>query len=484
MAGMVNDVGRDSPVGKSRLLTILVWLLCTVFIAVALTRRLNFDEWLVLRAGWLLANNEPTALHFLMPFTWTVGVFASAVADVSIAVVVPRLFIAILVAGSLWWSLRQNLSVSLAQFAFIACMTCGAFLSHAIEFRYDAVILCAWLLAWGLLARPSHLRYVLVGAITCLLILHHTKGMFYAFSLSAYLVLMIRPQYRDYLRLVAGFMAVLLLWLLVLGLAGLYQEQFEIYRQFSALAVSFGHVDPWHALGGRFMADLVWWLIVLPLLALALWKGRAGQLLMSTLWFGVTPLVFILLHPRPWDYMVTPLIPFAAAIAVIGGRYLLENTRLKTVAGRAVLVPLLAWSLAGAGEYVYALGITNHRDLDTLGWLQRVVVTSDVVLDPSGAAYFIKPVAPDWYLDTLFRSKVADGTWMQETRNNLDRATVVVDSYRLRWLPEEDVAHLQKSHVPVCSWLWLRRGDARIPSAAERCSANDGAGSLQNFWGR
>ncbi len=473
--------------GRGRLLSPihLVWFFPLVLLViVALFRRPNFDEWLVLRAGWLVVTGEPSGLHFLMPFTWLAGVLATRFSDVAVPVVLLRLLVTTAVLAMLWWALRRQLDGVIAVgAALFLCLVSGVFVSHAIEFRYDAAILVLWLWCWGIAAGEIRARgYLLLGGACVLLALHHTKGLFYAAGLGFYVVTVARCQPRQMAYFILGIAVTIVAWLLVLLFHGLVDEQLGIYRQFSSLALESARVPPWEALKARISADAVWWLVVMPAAAIGLSRRIVGGHWIAVSFFLAVPALFILLHPHPWDYLLVPLIPPLSVLAVEGGGWIVTRLSGRTRRFSAfLLVSTLLVSVAGG--YVQSLQADGSEDLYLLRELSRQIRDDDTAIDPVGAVFFMPAFDEQWYLDTLFRDQLREGDWMKRTVADFDKATVVVASYRLGWVEEVAEAGLSSRYENVCRWLWMRPGDDRIPQLRERCGTSRWEGLL-NFWGR
>ncbi len=462
-----------------------VWLFPSILLfVVALSRRPNFDEWLALRAGWLIANGESSGLHFLMPFTWLVGMLATQFSDVAIPVVLFRFLVTTTVLGVLWWALRRQLDDAVAAgIALFLCLVSGVFVSHAIEFRYDAVILVLWLWCLGITAGEMKEReFLLLGIACALLALHHTKGLFYAAGLGLYVLMAIRFQFRQLAYFLGGAMSVGAIWLLILLHGGLVVEQAGIYRQFSSIALDAPRVLPWDALKERVSADGVWWLVVGSAAAVGFARRVFCGREVTISFFLMLPALFIMLHPRPWDYLIVPLIPPLSVLAVEGYLHVARKLpgRVRNLAP-FLLVPTLLISVAGV--YAQSLQASGSDDLRLLREISRELRDGDTVIDPVGAVFFVPAFDEQWYLDTLFRNPLQEGTWMKRTAADFRGATMVVASYRLGWIEEAAAAGLSGKYEHVCRWLWMKPGDDRIPWIRARCNTSRWE-ELLSFWGR
>ena len=454
-------------------------------VTIAVLRRPNFDEWLVLRAGWLVVNRESSGLHFLMPFTWLAGMLTAAFSNVVLPALVLRLFVVTTVLLLLWWGMQKQLGDAFStSFAFFLCLVSGVFVSHAIEFRYDAVILLCWLWCWGIASRNvGQHECLLLGLACALLALHHTKGLFYAGSLALYVGVSISFSLKLFGRFALGIILITVPWLLILLINGLVEEQLKIYQQFSTLAMESARVSVWDALAGRLSTDAFWWLLVVPAAILGLLRRVVEKRRwISSVFFAAVPLSFVFLHPHPWDYLIVPIIPFLCTFAAEGSGFVRERLPVRAQTFIAVLlVPALLISVAGV--YIQSLQAKAVEDVHLLREISRQLRHDDKVVDPTGAAYFISPLDPEWYLDSLFRDSLANGRWMRATVSDFQNASIVIASYRLGWIEDVAPVGLSRSHERVCGWLWMRRGDDRIASLRQRCGSPDSE-VLLNFWGR
>lgn len=467
----------------------LVWqylipaLMALLLLAIAGMRRLNFDEWLILRTGWLIANDVPTDVHFLMPFTWLVGVFGAIGEDKATPILILRICVTATTLATLWWANGQRAAVGTQTgFSFLIALACGAFVSHAIEFRYDFVIIVSWLLCWGLLREPPKTRKLyLIGLLFSLLALHHTKGLFYAASLVVYLVAIARIPRDGLFRFAFGAFAGFAIWAWVLTQSGLLNEQLAIYRQFATLGLDSIRQNPVLALQHRLKEDFLWWLFVLPFSLFGVWRLRAAKHIQSTLWFLLTPVAFVFLHPRPWDYLIAPMVPYFAFLATEGAREFLSDLRGNANKTLALSLAIALLAIGGVRGYTRSIEANNFTDLQVLDLLATYTSDGDRVVDPVGAAFFIQPADRQWYLDTLFRKALDEKRWMEATIS-LDQATIVIQSYRLDWMPTAFRTALAGGFEQACGWIWLRRGDERITAMKSACPPIVTA-RLQNYWG-
>lgn len=477
--------------------SLLAWVgvgaLACLFVSAACVRQLNFDEWLVLRTGWLLQNNVASGLHFMMPYTYMCGYLANHI-SVNACILALRLAVAIALLSTIFWTFSQVIRNRLATaIALLFCLTNGAFVSHAFEFRYDAVILCCWLLAWGISQSSLHHRAAILGVIVGVLTCHHLKGMFFAGLLSILVMTNLCLRRRELVIFISTAGATLLAWAGYLTMANLLHEQLAFYKQFLSLSSATTGVGILESLGDRLKTDSAWWKLSLACCAVHAWRWRPTRGSFG-LYMGVVPIFFIALHPRPWDYMLAPIIPFVAVSAALG--FLKFWTTIISRASSIALAiryrPAITWTLialslfpltTGTQSYTLALE-TNFRDETALlSQFRQIMRNDDRVLDPTGALYFVAPFDTEWYLDTLFLPQLRSNHWMTATITQGEAATVVVNSYRKNWLPQVLRARLEETHEPACGWLWLRKSDVRLKLLRNVCPQPESR-YLVNYWGR
>jgi hypothetical protein len=464
--------------------------LAAAFLALAALRRLNFDEALALRAGGLELAHAHAAPAFVMPLTLAFGAAGRWIADPGTLFLVLRLtvaagLLALLVAAFVALGLGgARLAVAIA---FTLCQ--ASFVTHALEFRYDAAILCALLLLAIALGRRSRPRPWLAGAAVAVLTLHHLKGLFLAALLVPWVVLRLRSARGGTARWAGGVAATLALWSVVLGGLGLGERWLETLRQFVTLAGNVTRVPFQVALGPAMTESLAWWAIALWALVVTLWRrgvpedtdGSSG----TALALAAAALVFVLVHPHPWPYMLALPAPFLAAIVAgrlpsLGGgaRRVLSWVACGVV---AVAVQAVATGRPPWDPWTRALAAPRAPEVATLRRLRAASGPGDRVLDPSGLVYFLPPCSEDWYTDTLFAERAAAGRWMQALASGIPAdCTCALHTYRLGALPAAARDDLQRDFVLLASGVALRRGDPRLAKLAEPVPGL--SGRIESFW--
>lgn len=438
-------------------------------LALSLTRRLNFDEPLALRAGWLALEGIDARPAFVMPWTLWLGALGHLLADPGAVILAGRLSALLLVGGAFGLAARAaglgRLGVALA---VILCVGQASFIVHGLEFRYDAAILGGLLLGLAALLRASPRADLALGAVAGWLALHHLKGAFFA---AALLIIAgaARGRGLSLRRVGLGLGLAALTWAGLLSALGLWGAWGRSLDEFIGLAGS-GRSDPVEALLWVLRRDLGWWLLVLAgLLTLALRRPRPldERILLA---LGLVAAGFPLLHPRPWSYMLALPAPFFALLLARVGEGL--------PAGRARWAALGVVGIAGIVQDYQggAIWTQLRRGLRADG--QEAVACMRVaraeldpgleVFDPSGLLWFARPCVPDWYLDTLFAQGLADGSWMPELSAGLPtQCAVVVQTYRLNMLSDELRAALAAERVAVGP-LWLLPDEPRLDGLRAR----------------
>lgn len=489
MSGMRKKMPSLAPLHKKAAFASLTLVgsavIVTILFAVqGMVRRLNFDEWLVLRSAWLIFNQEASNLHFLMPWTWLNGQLIQNTQDVTTPIRLSRTIVVTLTLFTLWTALRSNQQNNASALrAYVLTLSCGAFVAHAVEIRYDAVIICAWLSAWGLSTELTEKRLVAIGALIAILTLHHIKGLFFATTLTVYIMALTKNNAgKAWKALFIGTTIPILAWLAILSKKGLLQEQMSIYLQFAKISTETQTTSVWAALWPRIQIDIFWWIIVVATSVRTIVINRKNPTVRHTFFFATVPIFFILLHPRPWDYMLTPVIPMLASLSstYLGEQKGIGLSSMKSLRFRHVA--LILTTALGLLTHIHALRAKGEGDLKTLHLIASIKNDHDSVLDPVGAIYFIKPASPDWYLDGLFRSQLANKQWNPAGQSTDIDATIIVESYRLRWLTQDKQKQIFQKYENICQWIWLKKNDPRKTTLRNQCPDNESK-SLKNYWG-
>lgn len=466
----------------SHALLVTALTLTTLMLIQSSTRRPNFDEWLVLRSGWLMASHEPSNLHFLMPWTWLAGQLSKLVHSAPVLIASLRLVTAAAVLTTLWWALReQHQSRDRALQAYVLTLSCGAFIGYSVEFRYDAVVLWSLLAAWGLLAHPTPRKMTVLGALIAVLALHQTKGLFFAITLIVSTLVVARNSTLAVGRsLLMGALIPGALWCWVLIDQGLLIEQLAVYKQFARLRTELG-APTWTNLLAQLHNDAGWWLLMTAAAVLTMSRAHQSRATNTTLMLGLAPLMFILLHPRPWPYMLAPCAPLLASLCTSGLNSFGRKAAAQSLDFHILSAGCIVLAAFSMPNHIHALQASGRGDLQTLELLRAVQTHRDRVLDPSGSVYFIIPIAPDWYLDGLFRHRMTQGAWHPAPSDSAQLPSIVVRSYRLDWITAFPADLIHRNYEQACHWIWLRRGDPRTQIMREKCPIK-GEDTLLNYW--
>ena len=482
-----------TPIRAGRALSIAVVLSTSAaFLAAASLRRLNFDEALALRAGFLSLSHVPAEPPFAMPFTVALGALGRAVSDPGAVFLIARLSVALSVLGALVFAARQA-SGDMATVALAGTLTLvqATFFVHGLEFRYDAAILVAFLLALPLLTRGQNRDFVFLGGLAGWVATHHLKGFVLGLALGAFAMVRGRGRPPALRNVFLGAAGVVGGWILAAAALGILPDVLKVYTSFVGVAARAEiRLDPWEALRPTFGRDATWWLMAVAAVGATLFRFRGKRFddeapspdLWALLFAGVS-VGILFLHPHPWAYMLALPAPF---LALLAARRFLEipsvRGRLIAVAAIAALVTvqtLTRLSPLPAFEASY----TERRDAEVanLRLLRRVARPGDRVVDPSGLAYFLPPCTTQWYLDSLFREGARKGTWMAEMAS-FDPAACpfVLETYRLDMLPFVARERLTKNYVRVSGAIGLWVDDPRMREAASWQRLPSGA--IGSFW--
>lgn len=470
------------------------------FLAAAGLRRLNFDESLALRAGWLLAEGVPAEPPLYMPMVRALGALAQRVEDPGRLLPGLRLAVAASVLlGLVWMVRRARLGAAGGAAAVGLCLLQAAFAAHGYELRYDAAILLGWIAAFGLIQERSLPTLAALGVCAAWLASHHLKGAFFAAGLYAFVCLVVSLERRERRgRLLAfhlGGLGAAAAWGLVTLALGHGEALVGLYTGFAELAAEQEErVGPWTALGAAWARDAVWWLLAAAAVVAAgvrvARRARRGPAALArdpdlaVLAFAGVPLLFLLVHPHPWPYMLAPPAPFLALLVVRAAAALREAPawgRGALAAGVAAAV-LAYGGLAGiwpGAPYAAALRAPLDRQVATLRLLRERSAPDERVIDPSGLAYFRPPCTPEWYIDTLFRPAARRGAWMEALgAQPVERCPWAVNTYRLGMLPEALRRSIARERALATGGLALARGDARHAALRDRLPYDE----LRSFW--
>lgn len=429
--------------------------------AVALTRRLNFDEPLALRAGWLALAGEEARPAFVMPWTLLLGLLGRGLADPAHALVAGRALALLALAGGGWLAARAAGRAG-AGLALTLCAAQAAFVVHGLEFRYDTAILAGLLAGVGALLGAGPGAALGLGVAAAWVGLHHLKGAFFAVILLG-VAGWARGRALPLGRVALGFGLALAAWGLVLGLTGLGPPWAQSWREFLALTGAAPEEES-GALAKALLRDLGWWGLVLVGLG-GLVRARplvaADRALLG---LGLAAALFPSLHPHPWGYMLALPAPFFALLLARRWEALPEGRPRRIALGLGAAA--LATQVATGGSPFEQLPRALRADRDDTALLLRRAKTllgpEDAVLDPSGLLWFARPCVPDWYLDTLFATGLAEGRWMPELAPGVPaRCTAVLQTYRLNMLPEP-ARQAVPTEFEAAGPLWLRPGDPRL----------------------
>lgn len=469
-------------ISRARVPKLLAAVAGAVFFALAVTRRLNFDETLALRSGWLDLAGEDSAPAFLMPWTLLAGAVGHVLSDAGSVFVTLRLLAAGGVAYAYALALRAA-SVSVVGLAAVAglALANAAFATHALEFRYDAAVLILLLVAYRLLVLGS--SPLVLGAVAGILSLHHLKGAYYAAGVAVILLLVSADRRRDLRRFAAGMTAALAVWTVLLLSLGLLGRQMESLRAFYTLAASAERASLMETLGPTLRRDLAWWLLVMTAIVRVVLLRQRGPgecrdivaIALAALGIG-----FWIIHPHAWAYLAALPVPFLliyASRAFDGGWKALRWPILAASGG--VVLQLASAAPAPLAHLTQAFAAPMANEVTMLRALRQEAKPKDRVLDPSGVVYFVLPCIPQWYLDSLYLERMTAGDWMRELQPGLPGAcTLVLDTYRIRALPPETKRAFGRDFRLLASGLAVRQ-DRLLSAELENAP---GSGSVESFW--
>lgn len=460
------------------------------FVLLAPWRRLNFDEALALRAGMLELSRADTAPAFVMPWTLLIGALGRTIDDPGLLFATARLVTVLAVLGALLAAFtRSGLSAERLGAAIAVTLIQGAFVSHGFEFRYDAAVLLGVLGLTAALADPEDPRPWLAGVALGWLGLHHVKGLFFAGLLGLWCLLALRRRQGGMIRCAAGIGGVLALWLGLLSALGLSARWLGTLSEFGALSREVTRMPVSGSLGPVVARDLAWWLLVTGGLFATMWQARHGGLRSgerALLIPAAVALLFVVVHPHAWAYMLALPAPFLAGLVAL--RWPENGLRSRVARGWLAVVALGLMVQAGPlrrsplAPWRSALAAPAAPVVESLRALRAVALPGERVLDPSGLVYFLPPCTREWYVDGLFAERVEKGTWMTELSAGVPPGcTWVAGTYRLQGVPPAALAGVRNDFRFFPSGVGLRYPD---PAGARRSSLEPLAieAALNNYW--
>lgn len=487
---MSGPEGRGAAGGRI-VLVALLFLLAAAFLFTAASRRLHFDEALVVRAGWLLTGRIPASPPFAMPATLAVGAAARAIADPGVLFLVLRLVTGAAVLAALGWAARHACSTpARAAGAVSLTLLSYAFVAHGVEFRYDAAILVGLLAALGLLARGREADFAPLGAAAAFVAAHHAKGLLLGAAVLAFGVIRASGDRWRLARLAGGAVAAAALWMATAALLGALPDAVGTVLTFGRLAAAGSRHAPWESpIARTFQLDAAFWTAGLLAAGLAAWdlarRRPAAWRDDPAVWallFLALGLGFPFLHPTPWPYMLALPAPFAAILVARSAPAWFAGRRraaaLGSAAAAVVAQTFLLQAPVGAA-YWTSLAAPREPEVEALRTLQRLASPGEKVFDPSGLAYFLPPCTREWYLDTLFEPGARVGTWMADVEAlSPEVCPWVLFTYRLDMLPAGARSHLASGWERRGWGLGLRRGDARLGELPPPRRGDD----ITTFW--
>src|SRR5690606_3062240 len=122
-------------------------------------------------------TQTPHDFPFKMPFITLLSPLTVFIHEPYILLITLRTIIALSIFGAftyIYISLR--LPHTTGALWICLCALSSTFITHAFEFRYDAAILVAWMIAFGTFYSKNKYKYFYIGLICGWLATHHIKG--------------------------------------------------------------------------------------------------------------------------------------------------------------------------------------------------------------------------------------------------------------------------------------------------------------------
>lgn len=468
--------------------------LVLLFFVTLLGRRLNFDESLALRAGYLALAGEQVRPAFWMPWTAGLGALAHLIKSPEACWLVARTLSVGVPLGAVLVAMHDK-RASTAALVLLFILSNQDYVSHGGEFRYDTSLSIALLFVLALCRARGAAAELLLGAVLGALASHHLKGVYYAAACFTLLLVPLwlskMPDQRTVLRLLAGFCGFWIVWIALSLALAQADELVSTYGLFYEVGQVELPPPRRHPLGASLKNNSIWWLFVccgglFHFFRLRSLSSAKARLEASFPWLlAGASLFFLVVHPRPWPYlMAAPALLLALAA---GEAWSAAQTPLSTrvLLCGLLLTLLMAQSVWGDARvdaaYRRAAGARWSDEARALRLLRAVSREEDRVLDPSGLAYFRKPCRKDWYTDTLFRSYAQHRPWMVEPLHLPDDCRFLVSTYRLRMMPKISLLATQR-HFATGTIMgpFLQSGESI--SKETKKDAEGLPRTLQNYW--
>jgi hypothetical protein len=457
---------------------------------------------LALRAGWLSYQQLDARPHFTMPLTLALGAVATWVEDPGAVFLGFRLAVVGTVLGALTWAIRSATRSRVACLGALALVLIeDSFAIHALEFRYEWVLLLAELTVLGSLACQGPPRWTLAGAAAGFAACHHPKGLFFATGLllvcAAFAGLEGGNRVRSSARLLAGAAVPPAMWLLFAVATGRLDEVAGLYLGFGIAALELSdRRAPWRSMAPGIWTETWFWTAVavagVDTLRRRLRTAAVREPAVVAGALATVPLAAIAAHPRPWVHMMAPLVPFGAILLIDSIRALVAAGRIRPIVAVSCGALALQFAMGGGIPLTRAYPREFGRpalseEIALLRALRRHTTQEERVLDPTGLVYFRESCLRDWYVDLLFLDAANRGDWMAEFRDlSAENCPIVIGSGRILMLPRDKMDVLKDAYESPGGVVAFRHPASPAEHAARESLRQEllviGSVPITTFW--
>ncbi len=355
--------------------------------------------------------------------------------------------------------------------ALLSAATLAPLWDYGMEIRHDNVLLSGLLLMWCLVRvrPPGRPAYFVVGCLVVALQFVAFKAMAYTLPISL-AILVFPPGAKDArwklaLAWAAGALGMFVVLRMLYGVLGIWDDYVAILRWASEISSDGNRFPPWHPLGRLLhQTPLLLGLLSAALVAVTLDLRRRGRAALT--WDGYVPeaLLFLVafmalvINPTPFPYNLVNWVPFAFLLAF---RY--ASQVVDSITERATLRPLIIGVVVFAHLEPFAAATRRHWDQPNYRQT-KLMLTAEAVTDPIkdpvydgiGLVPTRRSIHFQWLLHSLNLKKFLEGPG-PTVRDMLTAqpAAVIIPSYRLDWLADEDHEFMRQRYVSVADDFWV-----------------------------
>src|ERR1043166_8018524 len=263
----------------------------------------------------------------------------------------------------------------------------------------------------------------------------------------------------------SGALGIFLVVRFAYGAAGIWEVYRSGFKLVLAASTGEGRFGPWTTLGRLLgQTPLLLAMVTAALVAVVVDLRRRGKIALT--WDGSLPEVLLLfiafsalvINPTPFPYNLVNLVPFAYLVA-----YRYAVTFASEVWQRPVLRPMIFTLLLFAHFTPFFIATRRHLDWPNhrQGTLMRLAEeltnpATDPVYDGIGMVPTRRSIHFNWYLHSFNIRSFRKGPGPRVRDMLAARpAAVIIQSYRTSWLPDEDHDFIRGRYVPLADDFWV-----------------------------